>query len=126
MIKNDQISEKKIIAIQALMRSCTAAEAAEAAGVSRVTIYRWLKDDDFQKELSLRKHLIIDGASRKLANSVNKAIDTLIDLNEKSKIPNVRRLAAGNLIDYCLRFSEITDLEKRMTAIEQAIEKKGS
>ena len=113
----DTLSEKQIIAIQVLMRSRTYLEAAKAAGVSRVTLYRWLKDDLFKAELSKQKNELIERSSRKLAGVLDQAVDVLIDLLE-AKQPNVRRLAAGNLIDYCLKTVDITDIEKRIKALE--------
>ena len=120
MIKNDQISEKKIIAIQELMRSCTAAEAAEAAGVSRVTVYRWLQQKEFQAVLSERKNDLLEAAARKLAGNLDKAIDVLADLLG-SKQPNVKRLTAGMIIDYSAKFNEMQDIEKRIKALEETI-----
>jgi len=120
MIKNNTLSEKKIIAIQELMRSRTCAEAARAAGVSRVTIYQWLKDDLFNAELDKQKNELIKRSSRKLAGALDQAVDVLIDLLE-AKDQTVRRLSAGNLIDFCLKFSDITDIEKRIKALEETI-----
>ena len=118
MIRKDtELSESKVIAIQALMRSRTYTEAAEAAGISRVTLYRWLKDDLFKAELSKQKNELIDRSSRKLAGALDQAVDVLVDLLE-AKQPNVRRLAAGNLIDYCLKTADITDIEDRIKALE--------
>ena len=121
MIKNNTLSEKKIIAIQSLMRSRTCTEAAKAAGVSRVTIYKWLKKDDlFNAELDKQKNELIKRSSRKLAGALDQAVDVLIDLLE-AKDQTVRRLSAGNLIDFCLKFSDITDIEKRIKALEETI-----
>ena len=122
MIKNETLSEKQMKAIQLLMRSLPVAEVARDTGVNRVTIYRWLKNDLFNAELDKRKNELIERSSRKLAGAMDQAINVLIDLL-KSKQQNVRRLAAGNLIDYCLKFSDVTDLEKRIKALEEAIKK---
>ena len=111
------LSEKQLIAIESLMVCKPVSEVAAAAGVSRVTIYRWLKDSDFKVELDKRKNALIEKASRKLTGALDRAIEVLIDLLE-AKQPNVRRLAAGNLIDYAAKFSDITDLESRIRALE--------
>ena len=120
MIKNNTLSEKQIIAIQALMRSRSYTEAAKAAGVSRVTLYRWLKQESFQAELDKQKNELIKRSSRKLAGALEQAVDVLIDLLE-AKDPTVRRLSAGNLMDFCLKFSDLTDIEKRIKALEETI-----
>ena len=123
MTKNVSLSENQMKAIQLLMRSLSVAEVARDTGVNRVTIYRWLKNDLFNAELDKRKNELIKRSSRKLAGAMDQAIDVLIELL-KSKNQNVRRLSAGNLIDYCLKFSDITDIEKRIKALEVAIDKK--
>jgi hypothetical protein len=118
--KGLRLSEKQVIAIQALMRSRTYSEAAEAAGVSRVTLYRWLKDDLFNAELSKQKNELIKRSSRKLAGSLDLAVDVLIDLL-KTKNPQIRRLTAVNLIEYSIKTNDITDIEKRIKALEETI-----
>ena len=123
MTKNITLSENQFIAIELLMASQPVAKAAESAGVSRVTIYRWLKNDDFKAELDKRKNALIERSSRKLAGALDQAVDVLIALL-KSKNQNVRRLAAGNLIEYSMKLSGLTDLEKRIQALEVAIEEK--
>jgi len=121
--KAEKISEKKAIAIELLMQSSSPREVAEGAGVSRVTIYRWLKEPDFQAELSKRKNDLLEGASRKLAGNLDGAIDTLIELLS-SKQPNVKRLTAGMIIDYSIKLNEMQDLEERMKKLENSIVKK--
>ena len=120
MKRIDTLSEKQIIAIQALMRSRSYTEAAAAAGIGRTTLYRWLQNDLFKAELSKQKNELIERSSRKLAGALDQAVNVLIDLLE-AKQPNIRRLAAGNLIDYCLKTADITDIEKRLKALEDTI-----
>ena len=122
MIKNDRISEKKLKAIELLMQSYSPGEVAAEVGISRVTVYRWLKDEDFNAELDNQKSELIKRSSRKLAGALDQAADVLIDLL-KTKNPNVRRLAAGNIFDYCFKFSDITDIENRIKALEDTIKK---
>ena len=123
MGKNVTLSEKQFTAISLLMRSLPVAEVAEETGVNRVTIYRWLKEDLFNAELDKRKNELIRRSSRKLAGKMDKAIDVLDSLLI-SKQQNTRRLAAVNLIDYCIKFSDNTDIEKRIEALEKASENK--
>lgn len=123
MVKNVALSEKQFTAISLLMRSLPVAEVARETGVNRVTIYRWLKSDLFNAELDKRKNEMIKQSSRKLAGLMDRSIDVLGKLLS-SKQQNTRRLAAGNLIDFCVKFSDITDIEKRIKALENSLVKK--
>ena len=118
--KDTELKENQIIAIQALMTSKSYTEAAALAGCSRVTLYRWMKTDLFKRELSKQKQLLIERSSMRLAGALDQAVGVLIELL-KAKQPNVRRLAAGNLIEYCFKSSDITDVEERIKALEDTI-----
>ena len=123
MIKNDHFSEKKLKAIELLMQSYSPGKVAIELGISRVTVYRWLKDDLFQAELSKRKNDLLEAAARKLSGAADQAVEVLIQLLE-SKQPNVRRLSVGMILDYSIKFSELSDLESRIKVLEAAIDKK--
>jgi len=121
MTKNVTLSESQMKAIQLLMRSLPVAEVARDTGVTRTTIYRWLKDEIFNAELDKRKNELIRQASRKLAGALNQSVDKLIWLSENCKQKNVQRLALCNVIEYCQKFSDSTDIEKRIKALEETI-----
>ena len=57
----------------------------------------------------------------KLAGAMGEAIEVLIELLG-SKNQDVRRSAAGNLIDYTLKTAESTDIKKRIKALKDLIE----
>ena len=123
MIKNDHFSEKKLKAIELLMQSYSPGEVATEVGISRVTVYRWIKQESFQAELSKRKNDLLEAAARKLSGAADQAVEVLIQLLE-SKQPNVRRLSVGMILDYSIKFSELSDLESRIKVLEAAIDKK--
>jgi len=123
MIKNDHFSEKKLKAIELLMQSYSPGEVAAEVGISRVTVYRWIKQESFQAELSKRKNDLLEAAARKLSGAADQAVEVLIQLLE-SKQPNVRRLSVGMILDYSIKFSELSDLESRIKVLEAAIDKK--
>ena len=121
MQQNDtELKENQILAIEALMSSKTYTAAAALAGCSRVTLYRWMKTEVFKAELSKQKQLLIERSSMKLSGALDQADNVLIELL-KAKQPNVRRLAAGNIHDYCYKSSDITDIENRIKALEDTI-----
>jgi hypothetical protein len=67
-------------AITALAEGCTFTAAAERAGVARVTLWRWLKNDpDFAAAYLAWKKELAEAARAKLLASAGAAANTLIN-----------------------------------------------
>jgi len=66
-------------AIMKLTSGCGHAEAASAAGVSRMTLYRWFrKDPNFQAAFNAWQHDVLASARAQLLASTNKAMATVL------------------------------------------------
>ena len=115
-----KLSAGQIKAINALLTAKDRSKAADQAGVSRKTLYRYLENEDFKRELSRRKNELLETGSCALTAAVEKAISTLEELLD-CKQPNIRRLAAVNILDHAAKYAEERDLEQRITALEKSI-----
>ena len=73
-------------AIQLLLEGKAVAQVAEAIGVDRTTVYRWLKEPSFVAERNRQANELRDTAQSRLHALVGKSIDVV-----------ERQLAAGNL-----------------------------
>jgi hypothetical protein len=113
------LSTRQRRGLASLMTSRTIPEAAQAAGVTERTFYRWLVLPAFAAELKTRQAGIIDQAAGRLVQELSKAIETLAELRDGAKGEGVRRQAASELIDKCFAIREQTDLEKRLSDLER-------
>lgn len=112
-------------AIESLLTQGKMKKAAQDAGISLRTLYRWLKEPGFLAELRQAESEAIAGLSRSLAGLGESAAGALRDgLAPHQKI-NTRLRAAGMVIDAMLRLRELVDIETRLTALEEGLGNEG-
>jgi hypothetical protein len=107
--------------IPVLVGSPTYTEACKRGRVSRDTLYDWFKQPAFAEEVQARRDELVAQSFALLAQSVDKAVETLVGLLE-TKDDRVKRLAANDVISRLLRYKELAELEARLTAIEARLE----
>lgn len=96
--------------------------AAEAAGVSRKTLYRWLKDVDFLAALADAQAEALAGLSRRLVALGDQAASVLRDAMSDSNTPINARLRASNIVlGRLLELHELTALDTRLRNLEKRI-----
>ena len=117
-ISNTDLTQKQLKAIAALLSRKTVKAAALEAGVSRTTIYTWLRQKDFSQELRKAQGVAIDAAASRLAGGLSEAIEELARLIKSADTDSVKRLACSAWIEYALRLREFSDLEQRIEALE--------
>lgn len=115
------LTPKKRKAIEALLTAGDISEAAKAAGCSRDTLYRWLKEADFRTALDEATTEALAGLSRSLVGLGDLAATTLrTTMQNQETAPGVRVRAAGEVLTNVLRMRELLDLETRIAALEAA------
>jgi hypothetical protein len=118
----DSLTDRQKKALPFIVTSPTFTQGCKKAKVDRKTFYRWLDDPAFRSELERQQKVISDRALGMLAQNVTGAIERLAGLvNDKDK--RLGRLASKDLLDYHIKFVEIQDIEKRLTAIEERLNK---
>lgn len=108
-------------AIQALLKTNTRAEAAELAGCSERSIYKWLADPVFRSVLLERENILRRDVGRRLAKDTTRIINLLSDFIDQREQVNDDRLwlrAIDLWIDYHLKTEDQTDIERRVSALE--------
>ena len=133
-----RISRKKETAIVALLKCDKVVEAAETSGVSERSIYRWLKDPEFKEEYRAARKRLVDLAVKKLQNVMAGAVDTLKEIldaketkffQKDGKVEDERDViawgprlgAAKTILEMGIRASELQDLEKRISELEERL-----
>lgn len=117
MSKNDL---KRSKALQAMTECDTLTAAATEAGISRTTLWEYLKDDDFCAALRAMKEQQVLRRADEAAESRRQALDTLRDLMTDTATPaKVRMDAARVLLD-----NASSDLRAAATISEAIIDRR--
>jgi len=107
-------------AIAALIEEPTVRSAAEAAGVGKTTLYRWLLTPDFKKRyLAARREAVSQGVGR-LQRAMYRAVDALEDIVADPHAPAGARIAAARtIVTQAFKGIEVEDLLARLERLEQ-------
>lgn len=117
------MSNKQVIFLQAMLESSTITKAAEKAGITRQTAYRFLKDTEFQAELKRRRDECINDTVRYLQGKLAMCSETLIKIIENPATNDQVKINAINAVyATCKSMTEIAEVVARLEEIEKAIE----
>jgi hypothetical protein len=118
------LTAKQARVIPYLLGAPSMEEGCKRAGVSKVTVYGWLKEDVFRQELKLQRDELIRGALDSLKANVAKATETLVKLLASKSEP-IRARAAEDIIEFAQKALEHEQLEKRVQALEEKLIQQG-
>jgi hypothetical protein len=106
-------------AIEGLLATDTRAAAADYAGCSERSIYKWLRDPVFNSVLLEREDTLRREVGRLLAMDAKEARrvikEIMLDTNEDSRL---RARAGQILLSYMIKTADQTDTERRLSALE--------
>ena len=118
----EKVTPKKRKAVEALLTKADIKKAAEAAGVSRKTLYRWLKDADFLAALAEAEAEALATLSRTLVALGDQAVAVLRDAMRDSTAPiNARLRAADMVLSRLLQLRELVNLDRRLSNLEARV-----
>src|SRR5438132_7579238 len=106
------------ILVSALAKGATVAQAAAQAGVSERTVYRRLGEQAFRDQIEALQNEMLQRAVAMLTAAAQEGIRSLVDLQNESTPPAVRRSAARDILEMGIRLREAAELEKRVIALE--------
>ena len=110
---------KQSKAIDALVSCDTVEGACKVAGVSKSTIYRYMKDPAFDKELKAAKRQLVNRAILRLQQTTGDAARALAEICRDKDAPASSRVTAAKaILDGALKAVEIEDIEQRITTLE--------
>ena len=112
-------SNRQEKAIVALLNEPTMKEAAEIAGISEVTLWRWLQNADFRKSYMEARRLAVQRAIARTQAITSEAVETLREvMNDKAATGSERIAAAKAILDYAMKGIELEDHEQRLGELE--------
>ena len=109
---------RKALAIEVLSSGLSVEKASEVASVSRQTIYNWLGDDNFKKELRQRQKFLFQTLSKRLMSITEKALQVLEDCLS-SRNESIRLRSSGIALSSLKNVMELADFEERLTVLEE-------
>ncbi len=114
------LSPKKKRAIEALTSCGNVTQAAEVSGITRDTLYRWMKETDFQEAMRAAERQSLNELSRRLVELARQATNTLQEVMTDVQTPPAARVqAARAVLDNLLRLRELVDFEARLARLEE-------
>jgi hypothetical protein len=120
----EKLTRKEEQAIAALLAEATVAAAAEKAGVSEVTLWRWLKLPDFKASYREARREAFEKATAQLQQSSWAAAITLVRLLGSGS-DSVRLRSATAILDHANKGLELLDFDERISALEQHADSQG-
>lgn len=110
----------KELMLAALMTCETKQEAAAKAGITDRTLRAYLSDPSFLAEYQRQRSKLLSDATHQLQNNFQTAIKTLVEIIKSKSSSEKAKISASRLIlEYGLRFTEITDILTRLENIER-------
>jgi len=111
---------RRTAGVLALLSAGSVDQAAALAGLSRTTLFEWLKDPEFQNELERARAAAFDGGLAAIKSGAEEAARVLLELL-KSRNETTRRLSAETILSFALKIHEGRDLEGRLRTLEAAV-----
>ncbi len=117
--KTAPLKGKQAKAVEALVSCDTVEGACKAAGVSKTTMYRYLRDPIFDQELKNAKRQLVNRAILRLQQTTGDAARALAEICRDKEAPaSARVTAAKAILDGALKAVELEDIESRIATLE--------
>ena len=117
------LTERQVKAIPHLVASTSYEQGCKKAGISRNTLYDWLKDPAFKTEFKSQRDQVIEGALDVLKGHIGAAVEALVKLLP-TKNEYLRRTVANDIIDHVMKGKELEELENRISHLEDFVKSK--
>ena len=108
-------------ALIALVESPSVVEAAEKCGLSKETLFRYLKEPEFTKEYRALRRQTVENAISEIQQATSDAVTTLKRNLTCGKASDENR-AAQIILEHAVRGVELIDIVERLENLEKAIE----
>jgi uncharacterized protein with ATP-grasp and redox domains len=117
MSDNERLTDRQLRVIPYLLTSPSTEEACVVPRLIRLTVYEWLKDETFHRELKRQRDAIIERALDSLKANIAKATKALVK-HLDSKRENISIRAAEDIIEFTQKALEHEEFERRIEALE--------
>jgi len=120
-----EITAKQEKAIAALIAEQTIRDAAARSGITEQTLFRWLKDKNFNAEYMRARRDAVQQAVARMQSATCEAVETLRAVMNDCKARGSERVSAAKaIIDFAYKGIDLEDFAARLSAIEAAVKDK--
>jgi hypothetical protein len=117
-----KLTAKQEQALIALLDCGEIKQAAETAGVTKVTLWRWLQSPDFQTRYRGARRQLVETAIAQLQSDCTIAARVLREVAEDRDAPASSRVAAARtILEQSIGAIELMDLQERVEMLEKAL-----
>ena len=117
----EKLGGKKEAAILALLSSRSVEDAARTANVPLRSLYRWLKEPEFESAYREAKRVAFGQAIARLQQGTPAAASVMLKLMVDPAVPASTRLKAADCVfTHAKNAIELEDVEARVTALESS------
>ena len=120
--KSNGLTEKQTAALPHFIAPRSIEAGCRSAKVSKSVYYGWLKQDTFKVELEALREQTLNGAISCLKAGIVGAVEKILTLLE-SNVEAIQLRAAQAALDYYLKVCTVEQVEERLAALENAVEK---
>ena len=118
-----KLGRNKDAAVLALLSQRSVDEAARVAGVGPRTLYRWMKEPEFDAAYRDAKRAAFSQSIARLHQMASAAVTTLGKaMVDPSTPPATKVRAADSILDHTAKAIELEDLEARLADLERSAE----
>lgn len=111
--------------INAYVETSNITEASKKAKISRNTAYTYLKDENVKKSILQRKTELLQNTSLYLQKNIFSCSQELMKIIQSDETPSsVKIQAINSVFNNCKNLTEITDIEARLSDIEERMNEK--
>jgi hypothetical protein len=120
--KKSDLTPRQEKAILELLIHPTIDEAAQAAGIGRTTLFRWLQVKEFHAAYMKARRDSVKQAIARLQSKTGEAVDVLAEVMNDSQVnPFARVAAAKAIIEYSIKAVEVEDLAQKVEELEASL-----
>ena len=114
------LEPKQERAVLALIAEPTVEKAAELAGISDATLFRWMREPAFREAYLAARRVAVEGAVSILSHSAVEAAMVMCQVMRNERAPIASRLAAArSVLTAAFKGVELLELEARIQALEE-------
>lgn len=118
-----KVNLKQQKAIMALLTEPTITQAAERSGVGETTLYRWMKEEEFDQAFRDARKKAFSQTISRLQQTTTNAVQTLEAVMGDEKAPASSRVtAAKTVIEMAFKAYELEDMAAKVEEIQRYIE----